>query len=241
MPPGRKPIGDTAMSNAERQRRYRERRDDRAGVTTRKTELTDLRAEVGRMQTEIAKLKTKQAVVTPAQAGAAAGAAIDTSALKMSDRERFARLEAKLRGQFAKQLAVERDAMIRQNDAEVQRRIDQHINGVLLPRYRDRLEKADKILHHKKPFTAEQYRKLLGALHPDRFLTILPDDKLREQNELFILFKDAEVLLRQAKPMDSLSAGFPRTREEMVAGRAVKAAKERAKRQERRRKKEMAD
>lgn len=98
-------------------------------------------------------------------------------------------------------------------DQRLQAAIRKHITEFVLPMYAEKLELADRILAtNKKPFTIEEYRKLLGALHPD-------SSSVERRTEMFRIVKEREALLRPADKDKPLSGDLPKTIEELLKRR----------------------
>jgi hypothetical protein len=102
-------------------------------------------------------------------------------------------------------------------DMRVQQGIRAHMAEHVLPMYAEKLALADRIIAvHKRPFSIEEYRKLLGALHPD-------SSSVERRTEMFRLVKERELLLRPAERDKPLSSDLPKTIEELLARRKKKA------------------
>ena len=113
--------------------------------------------------------------------------------------------------------AVRRRVM--QLEAEYDRRrmdqVQKHIEEYLMPVYREKLEKAERVMQvGKKPFTIDEYRQLLGALHPD--------STVESRTKMFIVVKDREHLLRPPERDKPLSGDLPKTLEELLARRKTR-------------------
>jgi hypothetical protein len=95
----------------------------------------------------------------------------------------------------------------------VSEEVKRHINEYLMPLYKDRLEKAERVMtaSRGKPFTNEEYRLLLSALHPE-------SDELRRARA-FQMIKDKEVVLRTEERGKPLTSGLPTSVEELLARR----------------------
>jgi hypothetical protein len=101
-------------------------------------------------------------------------------------------------------------------DMRVQQGIRAHMAEHVLPMYAEKLALADRIIAiHKRPFSIEEYRKLLGALHPD-------SSSIERRTEMFRLVKERELLLRPAEKDKPLSSDLPKTIEELLARRRKK-------------------
>jgi hypothetical protein len=102
-------------------------------------------------------------------------------------------------------------------DMRVQQGIRAHMAEHVLPMYAEKLALADRIIAiHKRPFSIEEYRKLLSALHPD-------SSSIERRTEMFRLVKERELLLRPAEKDKPLSSDLPKTIEELLARRKKKA------------------
>jgi len=113
--------------------------------------------------------------------------------------------------------AVRRKVM--QLEAEYNQRrmadVQKHIEEYLMPLYREKLEKAERVMEiGKKPFTIDEYRQLLAALHPD--------STVENRTKAFIMVKDRENLLRPPERDKPLTSSLPRTLEELLARRKRK-------------------
>ena len=124
---------------------------------------------------------------------------IDPAALGKTVSEKYAALERRLMGQFEN--AVQE---------EVRRRVNEHV----LPYYKERLANADKLSQYGKPFTNEQYRQVLAALHPD--------SQPERRAKAFALVKDKEILLRPEDRPQPYTGDLPQTIEELMARRRTK-------------------
>ena len=82
--------------------------------------------------------------------------------------------------------------------------------------FADKLALADRINAGKKPFTIEEYRKLLAALHPD--------SSAERRTEMFTIVRERELLLRPVEKDKPLSGDLPRTVECSPARRGSKGA-----------------
>jgi hypothetical protein len=95
------------------------------------------------------------------------------------------------------------EALKRRYEAQFEARVEEgvmrHINEHLMPHYKEKLAKADSLLHqgaYKAVFTNAEYRILLSALHPD--------SGPERRAEAFDLFKQQEMRLRVLdKPLAS--------------------------------------
>jgi hypothetical protein len=110
--------------------------------------------------------------------------------------------------------AVRRKVM--QLEAEYDRRrmeqVQKHIEEYLMPFYRDKLAKAEQIMAiGKKPFTVDEYRQLLAALHPD--------STVESRTKTFIMVKDREHLLRPPERDKPFTSSLPQTLEELLKRR----------------------
>ena len=116
-----------------------------------------------------------------------------------------AKVEAAAR-QYQKQL----DASF---DVKFQQAIRQHMAEHVMPLYAEKLALADRILKvNQKPFSIEEYRRLLSALHPD-------SSSVERRTEMFLIVKQRELLLRPAEKDKPLSGDLPKTVEELLARR----------------------
>jgi hypothetical protein len=102
-------------------------------------------------------------------------------------------------------------------DAEYSMRLQHGIHAYVienvLPSYSEKLALADRIIAvNKRPFTIEEYRKLLAALHPD-------NTNHEQRTAAFVLFKQRELLLRPPEKDKPLSGDLPKTIEELLARR----------------------
>lgn len=139
-------------------------------------------------------------------------APIDTSILSAPYQKKFEALERRLRAQ------MEREIEQRVVDG-VREGVKQRIDDYWLPKYGDRLARADYIIDGwassgRIPFSNQEYRLMLAALHPD-----CQDQSLRMK--MFNLLKLREPVLR--KPAEGeqkrLSTGLPANLEELMARR----------------------
>jgi hypothetical protein len=146
-------------------------------------------------------------------------------------------------GKFLSSSATEKlEAAIRQHkkklDQEFEARIHVEVNRIIneevLPRYGDKLAKADAIIaadnrRHTSllfPLSPAQYKAILAALHPDNSTS--PERRA----ELFQLFKSKEDRLKSPVDTDArlAAAGLPRNLDELMARRNQVQAERRAKR-----------
>jgi hypothetical protein len=146
-------------------------------------------------------------------------------------------------GKFLSSSATEKlEAAIRQHkkklDQEFEARIHVEVNRIIneevLPRYGDKLAKADAIIaaDNRKhtsllfPLSPAQYKAILAALHPDNSTS--PERRA----ELFQLFKSKEDRLKSPVDTDArlAAAGLPRNLDELMARRNQVQAERRAKR-----------
>jgi hypothetical protein len=98
-------------------------------------------------------------------------------------------------------------------DQRLQAAVQKHVNDFILPMYAEKLVMADRIIAvNKKPFSIEEYRKLLAALHPD-------SSSPERRTEMFLIVKQRELLLRPADKDQPLSGDLPKTIEELLARR----------------------
>lgn len=105
--------------------------------------------------------------------------------------------------QITRKLEAEYDA---RRSAEVQRHIDEY----LMPFYAEKLARAERIMMtSRKPFTVDEYRQLLAALHPDS----LPE----RRGVMFAIVKDRELLLKPPERDKPLSGSLPATLAELLA------------------------
>lgn len=129
-------------------------------------------------------------------------APIDTSILSKPMQERFAILERRLVKQF---------------DMRVEHAVRRCIEEEVMPHYKERLEEAERVLrdYNKPPFTVDEYRSLIAALHPDC-------QDANRRTEAFALVKSREMLLRPEKRDQPLSSGLPKTLAELLARKKTK-------------------
>lgn len=98
-------------------------------------------------------------------------------------------------------------------DLRLQQGIRAHIAEYVMPMYTEKLTLAERILAvGKRPFSIEEFRKLLAALHPD-------SSSAERRTEMFMIVKQRELLLRPADKDKPLSGDLPKTIEELLARR----------------------
>jgi hypothetical protein len=234
-------MGERAMTPAEKQRRYRERKfGNKPPVTKSSTsaasvaEIKQLKAEVARLKADLAEFGNKASVTKPDA---------ELASLPKSSRARF-------------------EAMVRRQEREYEARVKHHaglearklVDEVYLPNLRKRLEEVErqnKIIdrafdarYGRDPLISRaMFRKALACLHPDGRATV--SEKML--SEVFAVFSQKtggdvrtgrqgvnriEIALC-GKEADRPKAGPPLpTWEELQANRAAYDAKnrERAKR-----------
>lgn len=102
--------------------------------------------------------------------------------------------------------------------------ITEHINEVIRPIYGDKLKQAERLINSRQrpPFSSDEYRTVLAALHPDAS----PGEK---RNEAFRLVKEREYELRGDKEKTFLT-GLPTTPEEWAEAKRRVSAERAAKR-----------
>ena len=106
--------------------------------------------------------------------------------------------------------------MEREFDMRLQHAIRIQMAEHIMPMYAEKLALADRIIAvNKKPFSIEEYRKLLGALHPD-------SSSVERRTEMFRIVKERELLLRPAEKDKPLSGNLPKTLDELMARRRKK-------------------
>jgi len=132
-------------------------------------------------------------------------APIDTSILDKSAQDRLAALESRLRAKHEAEF-----------NERLRRGIEKHIDEVLMPRWGERLAKADRLMQGGKPFSHAEFRILLRALHPDS-ANYDTDGKLRDV--AFGLLMEKEYLLRSEEKAHPLSSGLPTSLAELQARR----------------------
>jgi len=155
---GRPPIGERAMTAAEKMRRYRARKFGNRPPVTKLTAAAAerLAARIRELEAELARERAKPPITKPA--------AIDPASLPKSYRERF---EAMCRRQ-----AREFEARVEQRADEEARKL---LDEVFLRHLRERLEDnehqnqmLDQIFDQRRPIISKaMYRKILACLHPD--------------------------------------------------------------------------
>jgi hypothetical protein len=127
----------------------------------------------------------------------------------------LASLSAKGKAQVEAAVRKIQKRMDAEFDMRVQQGIRAHMAEHVLPMYAQKLAMADRIIAvHKRPFSIEEYRKLLAALHPDS-----PPEM---RTEMFRIVKERELLLRPAEKDKPLSSDLPKTIEELLARRRKK-------------------
>lgn len=93
--------------------------------------------------------------------------------------------------------------------------VERHINEYLMPLYREKLEKAERVMAiSKRPFTVDEFRQLLAALHPDS----TPDRRA----PVFNMVKEREHLLRPPERDKPFTSSLPQTLEELLKRRKRK-------------------
>ena len=109
------------------------------------------------------------------------------------------------------------DALVKRYERDFNNRVSdevkRHIAEYLMPMYKKKLEKAERVMSAVlgKPFTNEEYRLLLSALHPEA-------DSERRANA-FQMVKDKEIVLRPETTEKPLTSDLPTTVEELLARR----------------------
>jgi hypothetical protein len=142
---------------------------------------------------------------------------IDTSVLSEKERQRFIKLEEKLRAQLERERA--------DMDLELNRRLTEHITEIVLPQYKEKLAQADLVLKRGTVLSNKEYIQLLAALHPD-------STNEQRRHEAFAFLKSREIVLRPPEKDKPLSGDLPRTLGELLARkRAMDAAKAQARAQ----------
>ena len=118
---------------------------------------------------------------------------IDTSILSKTAQEKFAALERRLRAQYDNAF-----------HARLQQEVKRHIDETLMPIYKEKLEKAERVMSFQsgKPFTEAEFKIMLRALHPDSA------GHAEFRHAAWCLLKEKEYLLRPEKG-NSLSEGLP--------------------------------
>lgn len=139
-----------------------------------------------------------------------AEAPLTPASLSLSAQEKFAALETRLRAQLQADF-----------DRSVTVEVTRHINEYLLPHYKERLERADMLSKIGKPFTHQEFRSLLRALHPD---SSNPEYRL----EMFNLVKERQVLLRPEEKTRPFSSNLPKSLAELLARKQAAEAKAKA-------------
>jgi len=95
--------------------------------------------------------------------------------------------------------------------------VRKHIDEYILPLYADKLAKAERLMEiSKKPFTVDEYRQLLAALHPDS----TPDRRAK----VFTMVKDREHLLRPPERDKPFTSDLPKTLDELLKRRKPKGS-----------------
>jgi hypothetical protein len=171
---GRRPIGRHAMSDAERQRRRRERLAAERAAQPRQPSAPSADADKDR---EIARLRKELA---QARAAAKASAEIDPATLSMSAQKKLdAAIKAKI-----KQIEREYDAKRIKENTE-------HWERMFPTLEREQQEAAETrriyqqfMQEQKKIFTVAEFRIIISCLHPDSRKNT-SDAKLKEAFRLF--------------------------------------------------------
>lgn len=135
---------------------------------------------------------------------------VPAAPLPPATQEKLAVLEARMTKRLE---AIFEDRVL----AEVNKRIEENV----LPYYKDQLETAELVMKAGKPFTNKEYLSILMAFHPD---TSTPETR----TAVFRLMKDREVLLRPEEKDKPLTSRLPKTLPDLMAMRAAKLAKTRA-------------
>jgi len=167
-----------------------------AGIEPTREQVAE-KAGVSQMPAQIA-LNLRKAGAVAAQEG------IDITSMPKTAQEKIEAAVRKI------QKRMEQDY-----DQRLQQGIHKHVTELVLPMYRQKLELADRINSGKKPFSIEEYRKLLGALHPD-------SSSVERRTEMFRLVKEREAMLRPPEKDKLLSGDLPKTIEELLARRRKK-------------------
>jgi hypothetical protein len=209
---GRPPIGKARMTNAEKQRRYREKLHEAAKASPKAAEANTRSGSAAKAR-EIARLKAELEAMRNAKR--AAEPEIDLATLSMNARQKF---DAAIR-QYRRKLDLEFAARVSE---EVKRVLDQW-----LPEYHEKLAEAERILNSYQGIMPRvQFRKILACLHPDRSMS---DQKL---NEAFNIVEKLEAVLVKKEEQERASSTFqfPRTYEEAMKMKRDLAAARKAKR-----------
>jgi hypothetical protein len=113
---------------------------------------------------------------------------------------------------YAKRFEKLKEQLEVQYNERVSQEVRRYITENLLPQWKDKLEKADRVLRGagKPVFTNSEFRRLLAALHPDNKD---PD----RQREAFELLTREETRLRGVDT--PLSSNLPTTAAEWLAAR----------------------
>jgi uncharacterized small protein (DUF1192 family) len=217
-PPGRPPLGKQAMSGAERQRRYLDRRLKVAQTDTAlKAELAQARKRIAELEARAAELEAEtgrlKAKATTGQAPPHDGAAGKRIAALEAE---IAKLKAELQ---AKPVTVETAKIAALENKlsavnEIANHFAQMIRGGLPP----------------VTFTPKEYTLLIGCLHPDR---VLDAAERKRYERAFLLFTDRlpeKFFVDKPKPQRPVPPPLPRTVEELMAAKFRKERESRAKR-----------
>lgn len=129
-------------------------------------------------------------------------------------------LSANAKERFDTALRVHKRHLENQKAMEVEAEVRFRINNVVLRGYEDRLKRADQILaaRGKPPFSNQEYRQLMAALHPDGD----PD----RRTEMFALVRGkADVLRGKDEQTKPLAGALPTLAELMERRRKMEFAR----------------
>ena len=143
---------------------------------------------------------------------------IDPATLSMTAQQK---LEAATR-QMHKSLTVE-------YERKFQAQLKEHMEGYILPRYRELEEQANKVIKARKGlFTAAEYNLILKCLHPDKLgLNADPELVGRHNRAMQVFTKHKLVLVAEAEFQQPNTVPLPNSVAELMALRE-KAKQERA-------------
>jgi hypothetical protein len=193
---GRKPIGDQAMTGAERVAAYRGRLEEKRRANWHPRELS----AQARLKAWLSRATRQDVNAWLAEMGLPLQADVTNNnpVLSLSQKQKLEIAECKMR----KRLELEYEQKHR---AE----IDHWLNQVILPAYARKLKQAENIIKSREgSIKRETYRSILSCLHPDR----IEDETLKERfSKAFHTFKTLELVLCSEKELPTTPSNIPST------------------------------
>jgi hypothetical protein len=93
---------------------------------------------------------------------------------------------------------------------QVQQEVSRHIDEYLMPHYKEKLERADLLSKVGKPFTHDQWRKILRGAFPECI-------NAEWRTEQWNLLKEKEVLMRPEEKDKPFTSGLPTSLADLLA------------------------